>query len=212
MNIFKKFLNKKLSDRDFKLIFLGSIGIVLFSISILISNVKTLKEKQYNLQKQQSVVILDESGNVYNKLIHSDLRELSVLFGLSYIKQLFSLDFAFYNKNFNYLRKYSTSKVFNQILKNTKTSIKELKIIHGGYKSFIENFIIEEKDNKSFDMICKISQKLFSEGKKEKEKKFLVKISLQFSEPSESNSSGIFVNKLSYTKFKHEEHEEIFAK
>ena len=80
MNIFKKFLNKKLSDRDFKLIFLGSIGIVLFSISILISNVKTLKEKQYNLQKQQSVVILDESGNVYNKLIHSDLRELSVLF------------------------------------------------------------------------------------------------------------------------------------
>jgi len=206
-----KLLSTRITDSKFKIIFFSSVGSMLFASFVLLSQIITIKDSVKTITEQESITVIDESGNVFKKKLYQNNIDIATIFGITYIKKSLNYGYLNYNNIVNFIKTFSSKEVTDNYIDLISKSLKQLKVLNGTYISKINNYKIINKEgsNEDFEMFFIVTQELVSEAKSER-KRFFAKISISFREPTVINSSGLFVTDYKLEIYDEKVHADIF--
>lgn len=212
-NSLDKILKVRLTDTSLKMFFFSTTALVVGAVGYLLYQTDSLKSSVESMSKQKSITIIDESGTIFKKKLYETNQDIATIFAITYAKKSLGYGYLNFNDIYNFVKVFSSKEVVNKYEKIVKTSLQQLKILNATYKTKIIKYKMENKpnSNKNFDFIAIIEQKLVSPSEVRAEK-LLVKLEVEFNEPTDINSSGIFVTSSDITKYNSEEHDPYFEK
>lgn len=192
----EKFLNSKITDKQFKLLFFFSVGVIFIITSINLMSVNSILDKYYEYTNKQKIIIMDEQGNMFQKTIFEGKQEMLVVFATAFTKQILSLDYYKKDEKINYVKTYTTTRAFEIYEKFIKDNqwINDTDLLKGNYNGKIEEFKIKTKENEYFFK----TNVNFNSEIKQSNIPLYVKIKLIEGMPTENNSLGIFVDNIEY--------------
>jgi len=204
-----KIFGKRLTDGMLKLLLLLSIILIGGSLFLFWSKINLLEQKWFEIAKSKEVVVMDETGNVWQKKLYSDTNDIAVLFGISFLKNALSYNYKNYNKVYQYISNLTSStEITNEIKEQIEDQLKEMKIVNGEYSVIINNYRIKQEDNK-YKGVYLIKHSLNSDTKKSSNT-YIVFMDVSLEAPTVMNSSGYFISKFEKEKFDVDKHMSLF--
>jgi len=206
-----KILQIRLTDNLLKLILMGSVVLVSISLLLLWTRIIVLENKWFEIAKKKEVVIMDETGNVWQKKMYGNQQEITVLFSISFIKNTLSYNYKNYNKVYKYIKNITSKESINQKIKKTiEEDLKQIKIINGEYSVSIDNYKIKQVSGKEYEGVYLIKHFLNSETTK-LTKNLLINMKVTLEAPTNNNSSGYFISDFDIRKYDSEKDAKIFS-
>jgi hypothetical protein len=207
----KKILGKRLTDGMLKIILFISVLLITVSLLGFLSRIIILEQKWFEIAKNKEIVVMDESGNVWQKKLYSDSNQIAVLFAFSFLKNSLSYNYKNYNDVLRYIRNLvSTPSVADTIKSQIEKELKRMKIVNGEYSVVIDNYIVTQKNN-VYEGIYLIKHSLSSETIRNN-KTYIVRLNVSLEAPTILNSSGFFISKFEKELYDPDKHGEIFRK
>jgi hypothetical protein len=210
IELLKKIIHSKLTDQQFKLMFLISFIFNFGGILLLILfGTGLLKQYEYHTNNQK-IVILDETGNQYIKTAIETQKETFSNLGTKLIKEITSFDYEEKDRIFELIKTFTTVESYSQYEKFILDNkwMDDTDLLHGVYKSKVNQARIINLNSEEYIVFYSL-QVYFNSETKKKEFPLFVKIKMVKGLPTKENIIGTFISDIYYTTNQEEYQKEI---
>lgn len=181
----------KWSDSQFKKIFIVFLLLATIPAILLITLTRPMEDKYRSLMETKQVFILDPSGQRYLVSALDTQEKTFEILGRLFVKKMFTFDFTGSAENLEFIKQYTSTKLFKRLLMETEGLREETVQTTGTYKVDITKYHITRTGNE-YQMDVFFDHTLVSKAISSK-KPYAVRIKLINSSDTYDNYSGVYM-------------------